>query len=609
MQQVKATIELETGKKITQYSRLRIDQSLFIHHSFELEVPFDELENPDELFFHQAHQDVCGKSISFAFEPVLEKGSFDFAFKGIVTEVALKNTSAMVNVFVLKGYSPTILMEDYQTRKTFIDQNISQITETVLGNYPRNMLRRQLDPKHSAKLPYVVQYDETNFAFLSRLAAEYGEWLYYNGKELLLGDHASAEAVDFEVNGIQTCHMSIALRPSQFKLAAYNYAQNEQYVSASADQSIDGLGKFSSFALDESEKLFGQASERILAKPFQSQREVDEVAKTRKAVGANFLVDFRGSGESPDFMVGSVLDVSGVRPKKDGQTKDSFGKYRVTEIVHEVDGSGNYCNHFKAIPESAAYPPANPEVVHPVAHSDLARVTDNDDPEKLGRVKVEFLWPSEGKESVWIRVGHPYTGEGKGMIFTPEVEAQVMIAYQDKCPEMPYVATSLYHKQSGEDYTTQDNMLKQILFRGGNMVSFLDDPNGNKQQITISNFDKQDKASLVISFADNGQIELQTQGNILLTADQDISLKAKNISLEAQEKMNLEAMEFKLKANKTIEQEAVTSLKLKGMEIKAEADTNAEIKANAQLKLSASAATEISGGAMVKVEAAIIKLN
>jgi uncharacterized protein involved in type VI secretion and phage assembly len=609
MQQVKATIELETGKKLTHYTRLRIEQSLFSHHSFEVEVPFEELEDPDELFFHQAHQEVCGKSITFSFEPVLENGSFAFAFKGIVTEIALKNTSNLVNVFVLKGYSPTILLEDYRTRKVFADQSLRQIADAVLGKYPRNMLRRQIEPKHNAVLPYVVQYNETNFAFLGRLAAEYGEWFYYNGKELVLGDHASGKTVDFEVNGIQTCNMSIALRPLQFKLAAYDYTQDEHYQSVSADQSVDGLGKFSSFALEESEKLFGQASEQVLAKPFQNQQEVDEAAKTQKAVGANFLVDFRGSGESPDFMVGSVLDVSGVRPKKDGQTKDSFGKYRVIELVHEVDGNGNYQNHFKAIPESAAYPPSNPEVAHPVAHSDLALVVDNDDPEKLGRVKVEFLWPSDSKESAWVRVGHPYTGEGKGMLFLPEVGAQVMVGYQDRSPEMPYILTSLYPKSDSEEYTPKDNTLKQILFKGGNMLSFLDDPDSGKQQITISNVDRQEKASLVISFADDGQIELQTQGDILLKADKDISLKAKNISLKADEKMSLEAMEVKLKANKSIEQEAGASLKLKGMEIKAEADTNAEIKANAQLKLSSSATTDISGGAMVKVEAAIIKLN
>lgn len=609
MQQVKATIELETGKKITHYTRLRIEQSLFTHHSFELEVPFEELEDSREMFFHQAHQDVCGKAIAFSFEPVLEKGSFAFAFKGIVTEIALKNTSDLVNVFLLKGYSPTILLEDCQTQRTFHDQNFGQIAESILGKYPRNLIKRRIATQHNEKLSYAVQYKETNYAFLSRLAAEQGEWMYYNGKELLIGDHSSSDTIAFEVNGVQTCHMSISLRPSNFSMAVYDYLHDEQYLSKSADQSVDGLGKFSSFALDESTRLFEQGSEQTLYHPFDNQHAVDQTVKIRKAVEANYLVDFRGSGEYPDFSVGVVLDVSSVRPQKDGQATESFGKYRVTEIIHEVDGNGNYVNEFKAIPESAEYPPSNHTIVHPVAHSDLAQVIDNDDPERLGRVKVRFLWASAEQETAWVRVGHPYTGQGKGMIFIPEIDAQVVIGYQGNSPNMPYVITSLYPQKSGEEYTTKDNTIKQILFKGGNMLYFEDDPNANTQRITISNLDKQDKAALIISFEDDGKIQLQTQGDIVLEAAKDISLKAKNISMKADEKINLEAMNFKLNAKQNIEQEATAALKLKGMEIKAQADTTAEVSANAQLKLSSSATTDISGGALVKVEAALIKLN
>ena len=608
MQQVRATIELETGKALTRYAGLRIEQSLFAHHAFEVEVPFEELEAPDELFFHQAHQDVCGKRITFSFAPVLEQGAFDFAFKGVVTEIALKNTSDLVNVFVLKGHSPTILLEDYQTRRTFVDQSLRQIAEAVLGQYPSNLLRWRADPTHRTQLPYVVQYDETNFAFLRRLAAEYGEWFYYDGKELHLGAAPDGPPVDFEVNGTQTCQMSVALRPLRFKLMAYDYTQHKTYESASAGQTVDGLGKFSDFALDESEKLFGQMHEQTPARPFGNQQEIDEAAKTRKAIDANYLVDFRGAGESPDVTIGAVLDVSGVRPRRDGQISESFGKYRVTAITHVVDGNGNYHNQFKALPESAAYPPAPPATAPTVAHSDLARVVDNEDPEKLGRVKVEFLWPSDGKTSSWMRVGHPYTGAGEGMLFVPEIDAQVMVTYQDRSPQLPYVATSLYYKQASYGYSSTDNVVKTIQCKGGNAIGFYDNPNDGKQFIVITNFENE-KSAITISFAENGEIELKTQGDILLKADKNISLKAQNISMQAQGGVNIEATDFKVKANKNIEQEATASVRVKGLEVSVEADTNAEITAHAQLKLASSGATDISGGAMVKVGAALIKLN
>jgi type VI secretion system secreted protein VgrG len=609
MQQVQVTIELETGKKLTQFTRLRIGQYLFGHHSFELEVPFETLEDPQEYFFHQAHQEVCGKGITFSFGPALEEGSFDFSFKGIVTEIVLVNSSDLVNVFLVKGYSPSIQLEDCQTCRTFTNQNLQQIAEAVLENYPRNTLKRRIAPRQGAFLPYVVQYKESNFSFLNRLAAEYGEWFYYNGRELLMGDPPAAKAIPFRVDGMQTCQVSITLRPSQFKMAAYDYLGHEHYASASQGQPVAGLGQFSSFALEESNKLFGQESANVLAKSFATHQKLMEAIRTRKAKAANDLVDFRGSGERPEFTVGDVLEVSGLRPRKGGYTEESFGNYRITEIQHQVDDSGNYSNQFRAIPAAATFPPVKELVVPPLAYSDLARIIDNRDPEKLGRVRVAFFWSSEQKESDWMRVGHPYTADGQGMLFVPEMDAQVLVAYLDNCPEMPFVLTSLYHKNEGSSYTHDRNATKAIHLKGGNSIVSVDDPDKSLQHIYIANTNDLDKAILKVSFADNGLITLKTKGEIVLEAGQGISLKGRDISLNADGKVSISANDIELKAQNGITHEATTTLKLKGLEIKAEADANAEIKANAQLKLSGNATTDISGGALVKVEGAIIKLN
>jgi uncharacterized protein involved in type VI secretion and phage assembly len=108
------------------------------------------------------------------------------------------------------------------------------------------------------------------------------------------------------------------------------------------------------------------------------------------------MIIFHGRGETPEISIGSIVNVSGTRPEKGGRSKkESFGKYRITELVHTVDGSGNYSNSFKAVPETAKFPPVNPYVKHPIGYPELARVTDNNDPDKMSRVKVEFNWPGD----------------------------------------------------------------------------------------------------------------------------------------------------------------------------------------------------------------------
>ena len=64
-------------------------------------------------------------------------------------------------------------------------------------------------------------------------------------------------------------------------------------------------------------------------------------------------------------------------------------------------------------------------------------VTNNQDPEGMGRVKVKFPWLSDEDESNWARVAAPMAGKERGFYFLPEVEDEVLVAFEhgDGTPE------------------------------------------------------------------------------------------------------------------------------------------------------------------------------
>ena len=592
-QQVRTKLELESGKKIARYKKLTIVQDLFCHHRFELTVPFQELENKDEIFFQQSHKDVCGKSLSISFESVTGNKPFGFRFRGIITEIMLSNLSDFSNVFVIRGYSPTLLLEDYTVRRTFIKKNVQQIFDSVLNDYPGNIIKKKLNPAHQETISYAVQYDETNFAFLSRLAAEYGEWFYYNGQEILLGSPRPAQEVDFVIDGNQSFDMSIALMPAKFSMSAYDYRKDQSYSGRSSGQAVEGLGQFTRFALDESENLFSQEAPVIAAKPVSNQHGLDEQIRFRRSMVASNLIVFHGRGENPDLMIGSVISAGSTKPENGGRgSKESIGKYRITEITHAVDSNGNYSNVFKAVPETARYPPVNPYVIQPAGQPELATVNDNNDPDKMSRVKVSFNWPGKEKGSDWIRVGSFYSGgdDRKGIQFIPEKDAQVMIGYELDKPELPFVISSFFPKKEGMRSRRGNNEEKAIYTRAGNLIELIDKHGEN--QIRITNVNKDDTA-LLISFQNNGVISLKTKGKIEIDAQENISVKAgKKISLEAQE----------------IEMKAENKLSLTAVSVHVDADATVEIKANASAKLS-SANTEISGDALTTIKGGLVKIN
>src|SRR5437868_3604561 len=73
-------------------------------------------------------------------------------------------------------------------------------------------------------------------------------------------------------------------------------------------------------------------------------------------------------------------------------------------------------------------------------------VTNNQgDPDGLGRVKVKFPWLSNEEESFWARVAAPMAGKERGFYFLPEVEDEVLVAFEQGDVRFPYVVGSLWN--------------------------------------------------------------------------------------------------------------------------------------------------------------------
>ncbi len=615
-QLVKVNINIE-GHTIKNLHSVRVSQYLHTHHQFEIVVPFEEFENKDAIFFQQAHRQLCGKSISIQFEPRFTKFSkgngSQFQFKGIVTEVTLESNSELDNSFIIRGFSPTYLLEDGVQRRAFSGISLNKLFGFVLSPYSSNLLGRKLALRYEMSLNYKAQYDESNYEFLSRLAAEYGEWFYYDGQQLIAGAPDN-NVVDFWIDGIQNFSMAISVKPAKFQMYHYNYGKNREFANSSAVQSIQ-MGDFVRFAHDESEKLFRQESHLGSFRDIRAPGELDSTAKNIKAVNASDMVVFKGTGETPTLNLGAIINVKGQKLEADYKRDrvEDFGQYRLTEITHTVDSEGNYENHFKAVPNSSSHPPHNTQVRVPVAQPELATVYKNKDPDSLGRVLVQFMWGNRLEAfSSWMRVSQPYTGGPKGMLWIPEVDDQLVIGYELNNPDLPFVMGSVYQKDEkvGAKYTNDENYQKIIRTKGGNKMVFKD--KGGEQEVYITNSNKKG-TNIHLSFKGDGTITIKTEGDINIEAGKNITMKAgKNISIESQSgEITVEAKSknIKLSAMQNVEAKA-------NKDFKATATANAEMSANVKAEVKGAvsaklsgAKTDVEGQALVSVQAPLVKIN
>jgi len=182
-------------------------------------------------------------------------------------------------------------------------------------------------------------------------------------------------------------------------------------------------------------------------------------------------------------------------------------------------------------------------------------VTNNQDPDGLGRVKVKFPWLSDVDESTWARIAAPMAGDQRGVYFLPEVEDEVLVAFEHGDVRFPYVLGALWNGKDAPPASNDDgkNNVRIIKSRSGHVIK-LNDEDGKE---TIEIVDKSEKNSILIDTANN---------SIAVTSDKDITLSASNgtIKLDAQKIEINSSGPTKIAAGSTAAVEASATLTVKG---------------------------------------------
>lgn len=179
-------------------------------------------------------------------------------------------------------------------------------------------------------------------------------------------------------------------------------------------------------------------------------------------------------------------------------------------------------------------------------------VTNNKDTEKLGRVKIKIPRLSGEDESNWARVISFMAGKERGAFFLPEIDDEVLVAFEYGDINMPYVIGSLWNGKDVPPENNSDgkNNIRMIRSRSGHVIT-LDDSDGLEQ---IKIMDKTQKNMIIIDAKNN---------TISITSDKDIELSAPN------GKVTIEAMDIETKSTASTKIEATS-----GVDVKASGNLN-----------------------------------
>jgi uncharacterized protein involved in type VI secretion and phage assembly len=158
-------------------------------------------------------------------------------------------------------------------------------------------------------------------------------------------------------------------------------------------------------------------------------------------------------------------------------------------------------------------------------------VTNNKDDEGLGRVKVRFPWLSNTDDSFWARIATPMAGNNRGAYFLPELDDEVLVAFEHGDVRFPYIVGSLWNGKDLAPASNTDgkNNLRLIRSRSGHVIK-LNDEDGKE---TVEIIDASGKNSIVIDTAHN-TITITAAADIVLAAAQgSIKLQAQTVEIQA----------------------------------------------------------------------------
>lgn len=390
------------------------------------------------------------------------------------------------------------------TRRTFSRVFQGQTVPDVLKFYFETLWRLPYsfprDPQRTyEKRPLCVQYQETDFDFVSRLMEEEGIRYHFThasgGHQLVLRDDPLGHPVLPAPNPLPYAFYSAAppngavitdwqtrgaVEPAEVKVRDFTLmlagrslmtpvkqapdqvavGQVTQKVKPAALRGVPDFGVAAGFA-----GRFDEVDRSGSAVPSWSDGvdgAADRAAVIRMQQAAGRSLTIEGSGTAAHMLPGHRFDLQGKEP--------ATGQYLITRVEHTADQRGVYTpagdgatvpyrNHFFGQPAALPYRPARTRAPQPVTHPTTATVVA--DPasvapggvacDKYGRVKVAFHWDAKdkwaGAESrctCWLSVAQAWAGLQRGSFYIPRVGDEVIVSFLDGRPDRPVVTGSVH---------------------------------------------------------------------------------------------------------------------------------------------------------------------
>ncbi len=355
-------------------------------------------------------------------------------------------------------------------------QSVPQIVESILRS--RHDFKGQdfffKLVREYPKREQVMQYGESDLAFIARLLAEVGIWYRFSSDERLqiavveLHDDQRHYQRDVELpyrppSGLNSAQDGVWQLQTQHQVVerhvnirAYDHRNANAWLDGDIDQTRGAKGTYG-------EAYHYAEPYTVLGDRYDQDEDLQtdsghSYARLRHQRYLNDQTRLSGVSSSATLAPGQVLNISGGAPQ-------AFEPGAViTQLTTHAARDRSFEASFQAIPYSETVCFRPPLLAKPqIAGTVPARVSSTraNDPyghiDIEGRYKVNFLFDRDtwklGQESAWLRLARPYAGDTHGLHLPLIAGTEVAVSFEQGDPDRPFIAHALHNSRHPDHVT------------------------------------------------------------------------------------------------------------------------------------------------------------
>lgn len=537
---------------------------------------------------------AIGQDVAITFDD--ENGTAVELFTGSIDSLAVDH-DRMRRHLLVSGYDARRKLGSEPVVRAFAEQTYADILNKIAGEAG---LRTSIEGMPNVTFKHVMQ-NTSNTEFVGDITRRLGLDWTVDGSTLVVRPREAGASTTLrfgeDLQSFSARYTSTE-HPKTVNVRGWDPATKRAIVAASETSSYAAPVGEVQVESSSRRTSAGSRTATSWARPVVSADDGEGLATghARRMSGGDLV----GRGETignPAIVPGAMCEIAGI-------DENWNGTYYVTSAEHIYRHGHRYITRFTVGGYDSSSlldlmgPARSPAGLGFGSGVTIGVVTNNrntDGPDQ-GTVKLKFPYLSDDVESGWARVATIGAGKDRGIMFMPEVNDEVLVAFEHGDVNRPYVIGGVWNGKDLPPLPRSDDSAamkqRQIASLLGHTLTFVDGDDDATRNVAIELADGstkvyvgQDKIEIIAN--DGKPIEVKNdKARVVFTGGGDLQLEAENITVSAKKK-----------------------LKLEGNEIETSSKTNTKIAAGAKLDVTASAPAKVESSAILELKGAMVKVN